>query len=257
MEYSIEKLDEAIFNCLVSTPAEWISVNTIFDTICKNGTCPELAEKRNLVLNKRRFMTECRTLGKKFNKISQQKIGKTLYLRFDVVDLKDEDELLTYEQICEEAKLNLNLTEELLKPFEKENETEKNSTLLHEICRSGNYELLDKIHEYIETNIYHENKLNESLVDVVNLKTENGRKVMDVLLMINASQIVSYGTKISDLKHILERKARETNALREKFDELNFKFSTTTNNNFIGNLLFAIGLLLIGVNVWLLFFHAN
>lgn len=257
MEYSIEKLDEAIFNCLVSTPAEWISVNTIFDTICKNGTCPELAEKRNLVLNKRRFMTECRTLCEKFNKTSQQKIGKTLYLRFDVVDLKDEDELLTYEQICEEAKLNLNLTEELLKPFEKENETEKNSTLLHEICRSGNYELLDKIHEYIETNIYHENKLNESLVDVVDLKTENGRKVMDVLLMINASQIVSYRYDISKLKQDLNSKAKEIIAVREKFYELKQKLAMANKNYFIGNLLFVIGLSLIGVNVWLLFFHAN
>ena len=232
MEYSINELDDAIFNYLVTyTPNEWVSANKIFNEICEKNICPSLKNKQQLILNKRLFMSECRTLNTKFNKIDQKKVGKTIYLKFDVVSLVEEEEFLTYEQICDDAILKLTISEELVKPFMQEGDTVKNSTLLHEICRTCDLTTFKKIKNYITVDIYFKDKFGDTLVDVIDLTNENGILFLKELLIFNENVINNQTKKIKELNDKIYSTTKEKLKLYDDINELKKENALNKPNN--------------------------
>jgi hypothetical protein len=82
MEYTLDKLDDAIFYYLSTKPNTPLSFYQIFDGLCRDKVVPDLLLQHNRDINKLKFTASCCILDSKFNNIYKYPYDKTIYLMF-------------------------------------------------------------------------------------------------------------------------------------------------------------------------------
>ena len=240
MEYSIDNIDDAIFNYLLTyQPNVWISTNTIFNELCNLSMCPELNNYENRTMNKLKFSTECRLITIKFPNIFKKIVNNKIYLIANtsktIEDEETESNLLTLTESFMLLLKNNTIDNILYKQYNE------NDTYLHAICREENYDLFKTIELFINVNLFYLNKNNESLYEIIPLKSENGQKILLSLIHIHKELINEENKKYND----------KYNKLMIDYNILTEKHKNLMDNNFICKsklvLLIIIGLYIITI----------
>lgn len=185
MEYPITELNNAVEYLLTMNSDTPMSLNQIFNSLCEEKICPELASLMNREENKLKFTTVCYTLDGFFKNIHKYTYKNALYLMFshkskaeavifmnkyfnnnlvtpmlsDNVDLCD---VIDFALKHPEYNSTLKMSEYI----------DGNNTALHIVCEHKRSELLDAL-------------LAKHTINIDSLNSQ-GKKAYDILIENNA-----------------------------------------------------------------------
>ena len=263
MEYTLDKLDDAIYYYLSLTLNKPQSVVTIYNDLCSKNICPDLKNPENREINKLKFISMCRcVISTKFSDIQKVFINNDLYLVLtayseDVEDAKDnvnfEDTKYfqpTVDTTADAKDSTWNNHNEIFSYMIDNNNFEHNTifddynnvdTVLHAICRNGNVTLLNKILNLYDIDINSENSLGETLVDVLP-KTSDGFAIMKSLIEYDKDkEINELKSRIDSLKEENSSLVKDYVIMQQKIIVLESKY------NDIACTLSMYNLMLIGI----------
>lgn len=191
MQYNKSDLFDAITYCILThDPNIWISTNAIYNKLIERDIVPEFNKTKTLQ-NRFEFDYTLANIISKNNNFLCRRTGKTLFIKIDDTILDDDETEADYTSDLTEEQLTKNIN---------------GTTMIHEICRGGDYQLLEKIvnEQIFKQGSEFTNDKEESLYDVVTESTPNGIKTLKLLMRMDNMTI----NKLIDNKHDLTRTIR-------------------------------------------------
>lgn len=213
MEYTIDKLDEAICYYLSLHKDEAISIQRIYNELCTENICPDLKNYKNREMNKITFTSLCHIMDTKIEGIQKIYKGTTLYLvltdksKYDIavkyggydklVDDKSIPSVLPPQDIVLEHILSTADWNNKYSLTDRFNETD---TVMHIICRKGNRNLLKKMMNEFDFDPYLKNTLGQTLMDVLPRTDEGFMMLTDLLTYDHDKKMFSLRRELQDVK---------------------------------------------------------
>lgn len=173
MEFTIDKLDNAIKYYLSTEPNTPHSVNKIWGEMVE--ICPNLHNKSEITMNKIKFNTLCRTLDLENTSIEKMYNKGLLYLMFrtrdnvKVIDNKDykqvqfeDDNVTSLDMVRYMIKSKNVLSDATL----NSNFDEHNNTPIHILCKHNDYNMLGYVMDTYDVDYNKKNKFGETYLDI-------------------------------------------------------------------------------------------
>jgi len=259
MEYSIDKLDEAIVFYLTCNPDKPKSIYEVYNGLCEEKICPDLNKSfMTKDINKTKFTTICHVLDTLYCNIHKFYSNNTLYLMFS---LKDKNQIIlsnyhliknVTNPVCEFlAPDQCNVINYMLDnknyctSFNLTEFMNDRDTMLHIVCQSNRVDLLDKMLLSYDVDINVKNKEGKTPLDI---STNN--QIMRKLLEYDFNRkLLKLQVDKQDLKenntHIINTTSLSLNKCSEDMQKLKnqmymykFLFFATGIGMFLNSVLF-------------------
>lgn len=187
MEYTIDKLEDAIMYYLTLEPDTPKSVYKIYNDLIADKICPSLNEIKNKDIYKMKFTTLCHTMDTRYTNLKKFHANQVLYLVFttkNVTEFIDNNYPTAYTSNTSELPKNCDMIEYILNnpdycsDFDFTDFIDGNDTVLHVICRNNNVNLLNKLLDRYNVDVNIKNKNNQMPVEVT-MSTEVTKKLIE------------------------------------------------------------------------------
>jgi hypothetical protein len=235
MQYPLDELDFAIDYFLSLNKNKWFSENVIYNDLQKLDICPELHKPEKRAINKRIFKSTCRSMQLKFNNIVTYTSNKNvIHLKFDTTletTVDEEEDDSEFETAFELAKQTKN-------PFT----TFGNSTVIHEVCRTGDIDMLDQLFMLASVDIFRTNDDGETLLSTIDIKHINARKMLGLLNLFGGAYTSDMQFEIRQKREELQVLQCEIKILRKQLVESQDRITTCLWTTFIMTILFGLSL---------------
>lgn len=226
MEYSVDKLDEAIYFFLTTHPDIPYSVSSIYKNIIDENICKELKDDNYQT----HFRTICMMLNRMFKHVHKFYIDDTIYLIYstddDVTVLNkhkysnsllaesniDIDNMFDTHDYCN--MLQYMIKNPLLKSkYNIDEFVNDNDAAIHVATKENNDELVQAICTNFNVNISRKNKEGKTPIDIA--MENNNTKIMKSLLTF------SMESEIGKQQEMIHRLQADNNLLKQKLNNKN------------------------------------